>query len=176
MSLVRLIARPLLASSFVWSGLERLRKPTESGERLRPGLRRLSAVAPQLGQFAERPATVAQVLGGVQVVAGLLFALGKFPRLSASLLVGASALTSFEDSSGSSNGSRSGARLRNASLAGGVLLASVDTAGQPSLAWRAQHLTADARKHLAKTNRDLGRTVKRTAADARKTAGEVIGH
>ncbi|MGJ9402460.1 DoxX family membrane protein [Arthrobacter sp. KK5.5] len=176
MSLVRLIARPLLASSFVWSGLERLRKPNESGERLQPGLRRISTVVPQLQQFADQPAAVARVVGGVQVVAGLLFALGRFPRLSASLLVGASALASFEDSSDSANGAKSASRLRNASLAGGILLASVDTAGQPSLAWRAQHLTADARKHLAKTNRDLGRTVQRTTAEARKTAGGVIGH
>ncbi|MET1035153.1 MAG: DoxX family protein [Arthrobacter sp.] len=175
MSPVRLIARPLLASSFVWSGLERLRKPEESGERLRPGLRRISAVLPQFKEAADRPASVARIVGGVQVVAGLLFALGKFPRLSASLLVGTSALTSFEDGSNGASSS-SGARLRNASLAGGVLLAAVDTAGNPSLAWRAQHLTADARKQLHKTNKDLGRAVRRTAKDARKTAGEVIGH
>ena len=36
--------------------------------------------------------------------------------------------------------------LKNISLTGGVLLASVDTAGKPSLAWRAEHLAADARK------------------------------
>ncbi|MEE1622189.1 DoxX family protein [Zafaria sp. Z1313] len=172
MSPVRAIARPLLASSFIWSGVERLRKPEEAGEQLRPTLRRASAVLPQLREAAEKPALVARVIGGVQVIAGVLFALGRFPRLSASLLVGSSLLASVDGSSPH----RTGDRLKNASLAGGVLLASVDTAGQPSIAWRAQHLTADARKQLHRTNKELGRAVKRTAADARKSAESVIGH
>jgi hypothetical protein len=44
-----------------------------------------------------------------------------------------------------------------------VLLASVDTAGKPGLAWRAEHLAADARK-----------TATHFAADARKTTGKKL--
>ncbi len=53
--------------------------------------------------------------------------------------------------------------LKNVTLTGGVLLASVDTAGKPSLAWRAEHLAADARK-----------TTSHLAADARKTTGKKL--
>jgi uncharacterized membrane protein YphA (DoxX/SURF4 family) len=172
MSLVRLVARPLLASSFIWSGIERLRSPEEAGDKLEPQLRRAAKMAPVLEEAARRPVLTARVLGAVQVSAGLLFAFGRFPRLSASLLVGSAALSHLANTEPQTAASR----LKNASLAGGVLLASVDTAGSPSLAWRAQHLGADARKQLRKTNKELGQAVKRTALEARKTAEDVIGH
>jgi hypothetical protein len=53
--------------------------------------------------------------------------------------------------------------LKNLSLSGGALLASVDTAGKPGLAWRAEHLAADARKSAT-----------HLAADARKTTGKKL--
>lgn len=176
MSLIRLIARPLLASSFAWNGLDRVRKPEECGERLRPTLRRAASVFPQLEPLASKPALVARGLGATQVISGLMLALGKFPRLSAVLLVGTAALTSFDDHATAGTSRTLAARLKNVSLAGGVLLASVDTAGKPSLLWRARHLSADARKQLHKTNKDVGRAVRKTAGDARKTAEGVIGH
>lgn len=175
MSLVRLIARPLLASSFVLTGLDRVRKPEESGERLRPNLRRAASVFPQLEPVASKPALVARCIGAAQVVSGLMLALGKFPRFSALVLVGSSALTGFNDNAGDSRVLTSN-RIKNISLAGGVLLASVDTAGAPSLAWRARHLGHDARKQLAKTNKELSKTVREGAKDARKTTEGVIGH
>ena len=38
------------------------------------------------------------------------------------------------------------------SMLGGALLASVDTAGQPGLVWRAQHAAEDLRKNIEKTS------------------------
>jgi putative oxidoreductase len=35
---------------------------------------------------------------------------------------------------------------KNASLAGGLLIAALDTAGKPGLAWRASHAAHDARR------------------------------
>ena len=95
---------------------------------------------------------LARVIGGTQVGAGVLFAFGKFARLSATLLAVISALNAFVEwrsadiSSKEGRDARRTQLLKNVTLTGGVLLASVDTAGKPSLAWRAEHLAADARK------------------------------
>jgi uncharacterized membrane protein YphA (DoxX/SURF4 family) len=178
MSLARLIARPLLASSFVWSGVERLRRPEETGRPLEPSLRRLGTAVPALAPLAQRPRTVGRIVGGLQIGAGALLALGKFPRLSASLLAGTAALTAVGDSATSAGG-RTPALLKNFSLAGGVLLASVDTAGQPSLAWRARKLGTGARRELGRElgkAGQLGRPVRQAVAEVRKGAQEVIGH
>ena len=92
-----------------------------------------------MAPLAQRPRTVGRIVGGLQIGAAALLAFGKFPRLSASLLASTAALTAVGDSA-TAAGSRTPALLKNLSLAGGVLLASVDTAGQPSLAWRARKL------------------------------------
>ncbi|MDN6201028.1 MAG: DoxX family protein, partial [Micrococcaceae bacterium] len=102
MSLARLIARPLLASSFVLTGLDRVRKPEESGERLRPNLRRAASVFPQLESVAAKPALAARCIGAAQVLSGLMLALGKLPRFSAFVLVGYSAVPGFNDNAGAS--------------------------------------------------------------------------
>jgi hypothetical protein len=97
------------------------------------------------------------------VGAGVLFGLGKFSRLSATLLTVISLLNTFVEwrsadiSTKEGREARRNQLLKNVSLSGGALLASVDTAGKPGLAWRAEHLAADARK---------------TAADAKKTTGK----
>lgn len=58
--------------------------------------------------------------------------------------------------------------LKNISLTGGVLLASVDTAGQPSIAWRAEHLAADAKKVT-------GKQIKRADKAVRKAVDNAVG-
>ena len=58
--------------------------------------------------------------------------------------------------------------LKNISLTGGVLLASVDTAGRPSLAWRAEHLAADAKKVT-------GKQIKRADKAVRKAVDHAVG-
>ncbi|GAA4363582.1 DoxX family protein [Paeniglutamicibacter cryotolerans] len=164
MSLIRLIARPLLASSFVYAGLERLRKPLETSRSLEPNLRRVSSLVPQASTAAEHPVLMARIIGGVQVGAGILLALGKAPRTAALLLVGTSAVTAVSDSAAQTGfKDRSSSLLKNLSLVGAVLLAAADTAGKPSLAWRTQHL-----------GKDAGRQLRKSADEAVKTAQKVI--
>ncbi|GHD08720.1 DoxX family protein [Zhihengliuella salsuginis] len=171
MSAVRLLARPLLASSYIWTGVERLSKPQQTAARLRRVLDKVADKCPQAAVVADRPELLARAIGGTQIVAGLLFAAGKAPRFSAATLVLSSLVAAADDYADSSLGDK----LKSASLAGGVLLASVDTAGQPSLAWRAQHLSKEARKQLTRANKDVTRAVKRKAEDAAKSAEDVLG-
>jgi uncharacterized membrane protein YphA (DoxX/SURF4 family) len=165
MSFVRFLARPMLASSFVLAGMDKLRNADDTAAQLSPVLRRAAESLP----FQTNELVLARVIGGTQVGAGICLALGKASRLSATVLAVISALNGFVEwrsadiSSKQGRDARRKQLLKNVSLTGGVLLASVDTAGKPSLAWRAEHLAADARK-----------TTAHLAADARKTTGKKL--
>jgi uncharacterized membrane protein YphA (DoxX/SURF4 family) len=175
MSVVRFLARPLLASSFIVAGAHKLKNADETAEQLSPVLRRAADALPV--RVEEK--TLARAIGATQVGAGVLFALGKAPRFSASILALTSALNTFVEWRTADIGTpelrtaRRAALLKNASLAGGVLLASVDTAGRPSLAWRAQHLAADAAKATKDARLDATKAAKSVRADAARTAKSV---
>jgi uncharacterized membrane protein YphA (DoxX/SURF4 family) len=155
----------MLASSFVLAGLDKLKNADDTAEQLSPLLRKATASLP----FRTDDKTMARVIGGTQVGAGVLFGLGKFSRLSAMLLTVISALNTFVEWRSADISTKEGRQtrrsqlLKNLSLSGGILLASVDTAGKPGLAWRAEHLAADARKSAS-----------HLAADARKTSGRKL--
>lgn len=167
MSLVRVLARPMLASSFILSGLDRLLHTKETAQQLSPVLRPLAAALPV--NASERSLAVA--LAGTQVGAGVLLALGKFSRSAAVALSVTAALTtaveyraaSSETKEGKSH--RRGQLAKNIGLLGGALLASVDTAGRPGLAWRAGRLIDSGKKTTAKQLKKADQSVRSLAHD-----------
>jgi uncharacterized membrane protein YphA (DoxX/SURF4 family) len=175
MSVVRFLARPLLASSFIIAGADKLKNADETAEQLSPVLRRAADALPV--RVEEK--TLARAIGATQLSAGVLFAFGKAPRLSASVLALTSALNTFVEWRTADIGTpelrsaRRAALLKNASLAGGVLLASVDTAGRPSMAWRAQHFAADAAKATRGARVDAAKAAQSVRADAARSAQTV---
>jgi uncharacterized membrane protein YphA (DoxX/SURF4 family) len=176
MSLVRLAARPMLAAPFIWSGLERLRNPKEAAAQLEGSLNTLASVAPKATIAANKPELVARVLGGVQLVAGSMFAIGRMPRFSSAILVGTALVNALAESQAELPDAEKLPRfLKNIGLAGGVLLASVDTDGNPSLAWRAQHFAQDAKKSIEKTNAQVSNAIRSTSGDARKKVEDTFG-
>lgn len=176
MSLVRLAARPMLAAPFIWTGLERLRNPKEAAAQLEGSLNTLASVTPKATVVANQPELVARVLGGVQVVAGSMFAIGRMPRFSSAVLVGTALINALAEAQAEvPDAEKLPKFLKNIGLAGGVLLASVDTAGNPSLAWRAQHFAQDAKKTLEKTNAQVTNAVRSTTEDARKRVEDTFG-
>ncbi|BCT76726.1 hypothetical protein SCMU_25680 [Sinomonas cyclohexanicum] len=172
MSAVRLIARPLLGSSFIVAGASKLKNADDTAEQLSPALRRAADALPV--HVDEK--LLARAVGASQLGAGVLFALGKAPRLSASVLAITSALNAFVEwrsadiSTPDGRGARRSGLLKNLSLLGGVLLASVDTDGRPSLAWRAQNVAADA----SKAGRRRLASAEKGIADAQKTTGKAL--
>ena len=156
MTLIRKVARPLLGASFIAGGVDRLRRPEEAGEELQPTLDEIASYIPQAESVTSNPKLAAQVLGGVQVGAGALLAIGKFPRLAALALCGTHKLSSYAEYRSAPVGSQdevSAQRknlLKNVSILGGLGLAAVDTAGRPSLAWRAEHISKNAQKKGAR--------------------------
>lgn len=185
MTLIRKVARPLLGASFIAGGVDRLRRPDEAAEELRTPLQEIASIVPQAEPVTSNPRLAAQVLGGVQVGAGVLLALGKFPRLAAFTLAGAHKLNSYAEyrsapvDSEADVAAQRTTLLKNISILGGLGLAMVDLNGRPSLAWRAEHISKRAQKKGAKFGEktmkwaeDLGDdatgTLKAWEKDARK--------
>jgi uncharacterized membrane protein YphA (DoxX/SURF4 family) len=141
--LIRRIARPMLAATFISRGVEALRSPKPAADAARPTLERLSKLPDPVGANVPTNAeTVAKVTAGVQIGAGMLLAAGRLPRISSAAL----ALSVVPGSLGSHafwNESEPGrksterrALLTDVGLIGGLIIASVDTEGKPSLGWR----------------------------------------
>lgn len=181
MSFVRFLARPMLASSFVLAGMDKLKNADDTATQLSPLLRRAAESLP----FQTNEKVLARVIGGTQIGAGVLFALGKSARLAAGVLAVISTLNGYVEWRSADITSKAGrdARrkqlLKNISLTGGVLLAAVDTNGRPSLAWRAEHLAADARKsagHLATdVKKNTGKQLKKADKAVRKAVDHTVG-
>ncbi|MCQ9162900.1 MULTISPECIES: DoxX family protein [unclassified Arthrobacter] len=170
MTIVRALARPMLASSFILSGLDSLRNVDRTTRQLDPVLDRVSAALP----FDASEKTLARAIAGAQVGAGVLLATGKFARPAALLLTATAAVTTFVEYRSSATDTkeakahRRSQLARNIGLLGGALLASVDTAGRPGLAWRAGKLIESGRK-------GTNRRIKAADRNARALAHDVTG-
>jgi putative oxidoreductase len=173
MTVVRRLARPMLASMFIVGGLDALRHPKSkvpAAEDVAP------PIAAKLPYLPEDPEQLVKINGAVQVGAGTLLALGRFPRLSSILLAGSIIPTTLaghrfweiEDP-----GNRAQQQIhffKNLGLLGGLMLAAVDTEGRPGLAWRAQHAT----HHVADTSRRARKVARLEARLAARAAREKL--
>jgi len=141
--LVRRIARPLLSAVFIGQGIDALRRPEQAAETARPtveGLQKLPQAAAT--KVSLDPESLARVTAAVQIGGGLLLATGKLPRLASAAL----ACSVVPGSLGGhlfwteTNPERKVEQRRefftDLSLIGGLMIASVDTEGKPSLGWR----------------------------------------
>lgn len=168
MSLVRLIARPMLASYFVVQGVKNFRDP----EPLVPAAKSLvDRLGPALENRAPEvptdPKQLVRMNAATQLGAGLALATGKFPRLAA--LVLASTLVPstvarhpfWEIDDPAQRSEQRNHVLKNAGLVGGLMLASVDTEGKPGLTWRAQHAADRARNVTKSTRRKASKAAKK---------------
>lgn len=141
--LIRRVARPMLAAAFVSQGLESLRNPVVASEAARPAVEGLRKLPVSVGKsFPADPETVARVAAAAQVGGGVLLATGKLPRLAAAALAVAILPASLGAHVfwGEADPVRKARKRRDfmvdVSLLGGLIIASADTAGKPSLAWR----------------------------------------
>ncbi len=141
MDLLRRLARPMLASAFVVDGLDAMTRPArhvEKFERVSPVLEK-AGLPPVLTSDAT---LLTRASGAVSVVAGLGLATGHAPRTCAVVLAALNlpltvvnhplwtARTRTERTEALSG------LMRGAAVGGGLLLATVDREGEPSLAWK----------------------------------------
>ncbi len=141
--LIRRIARPLLSAVFIGQGVETLRNPKVTLDAAQTAVTTLQTLPDPVGsKIPSDPETVARINAVVQVGGGLLLATGKLPRI-------ASAALAFTVVPGSLGGhlfwnehdperrvQKRRDLLTDLSLLGGLIIASADTAGKPSLGWR----------------------------------------
>src|SRR5579875_1004116 len=179
MSVLRPVARPMLASIFILQGIDSLLHPdtkAPAAEKVvRPLAERVPAVPDQVEQAV-------RLNGAVQVVAGSLLAIGKFPRLSAAALVASLIPTTaaghrfWESNDKQERAQQKVHFLKNVSMLGGLLIAAGDTAGNPSIAWRGRHAAGTAKREAAlqaKTLQAEAKTVSaKTQARAAKAAAK----
>jgi putative oxidoreductase len=175
MTLVRRLARPLLASMFVVGGWDSLKNPAPKAEAAEPVGSPLAARLPYL---PEDPETLVRINGGVQLVAGTMLALGRFPRLSSTLLAASVIPTTlaghrfWEQDDPKARSQQQIHFCKNLGLLGGLILAAVDTEGKPGLAWRARHASHHAAKSTGRAKRAARREAKLVARTAALTARE----
>ena len=157
MMLLRRIARPLIAGVFISEGLAIARDPESKVEAAAPVL---AAVKDITGLTADDVALV-KANGAIMFGAGALFALNRFPRLSAIALAGTLVPTTLAGHRFWDEESNSEARTRhriqftkNASILGGLMLAAADTEGRPGLGWRARRAAKDTERMVNTAQRE----------------------
>jgi uncharacterized membrane protein YphA (DoxX/SURF4 family) len=141
--LLRRVARPLLSAVFIGQGIDALRSPKPAADAARPTLEGLQKLPDPVGSKVPTNAeTFAKVNAAVQIGGGVLLATGKVPRLASAALaatvipanLGAHMFWAEQDPERKAQKRRE--FLTDLSLLGGLIIASADTAGKPSLGWR----------------------------------------
>ena len=176
--LVRRIARPLLAAPFIYGGISTLRKPQDRVPGAAPVVEKIAETADkQLPVQVPRDVQQwVQADAAVKVVAGSLFALNKFPRLTALVLSASVVPTTlaghrfWEHEDPTERFGQISNFLKNTGLLGGLLLAAVDTEGKPSVGYRARRA---ARKAADSTEKSFEKAQKRAAKAQKKAAKKV---
>jgi uncharacterized membrane protein YphA (DoxX/SURF4 family) len=141
--LIRRIARPLLSAVFIGQGVDSLRNPKAAADAARPTVEGLQALPDPVGSKVPSDVeTFARINAAVQIGGGLLLATGKMPRVASAALactvipgnLGAHMFWTEVDPERKAQKRRD--FLTDLSLLGGLIIASADTAGKPSLGWR----------------------------------------
>ncbi|WP_222192768.1 DoxX family protein [Modestobacter italicus] len=178
--LVRRIARPMLAATFIYGGVDTLRNPQSRV----PGA---APVVEQITEIAEKQLPVevshdveqwVKINAGVHVGAGTLLALGKFPRFSALALATSLVPTTlaghrfWEHTDPKERFGQTSNFLKNVGMFGGLLIAAVDTEGKPSVGWWAKRTAgaaaAAAEASYEKASKKAAKAQKRAAKQTKK--------
>lgn len=165
MTLIRLLARPMLASTFAVGAVAGLRNAPALAEKSKPVIDKLvpavEQAAPQV-PLPKDPVTLVRLNAAAQLIAAVSLARGRAPRLSSAVLAASLAPTTvaghpfWQESDPEAKQEQMFHFFKNLSVLGGLVLAAVDTAGQPGVAYRAQSAGRTARreaKHLARATR-----------------------
>jgi len=149
----------MLSSMFITGGVNSLKNSDYLSRQAKPVTEKL---APTVDKATERlpfqldSKQMVQLNGVVHVVGGFCLATGRAPRLSALALAATLAPTTFgghrfwEENDPQQKANQQIHFFKNVSMMGGLLLASVDTAGKPSLAWRARRQASKTRHRAGK--------------------------
>ena len=174
MTVLRRVARPLLASIFISGGVDAVRNPGSKAIAAETVTPQLTSAIPALeGKDTEQ---LVRINGGVQIGAGSLLAIGRFPRLSALALAASIIPTTaaghrfWEKDDQMQRAQQRIHFLKNLSILGGLLIAAADTEGQPGLGWRTKHTAEHAGAAVERSRRKARRAAKTAKREAKLTA------
>ncbi|MFD9615567.1 DoxX family membrane protein, partial [Streptomyces sp. NPDC059083] len=172
--MLRRIAHPMLATVFVVDGIDTLANPDPRVKTATAAVQKgEQKLPPQLAKYLpDDPGRVVRINAAVRIGGGVLLALGKLPRLSTAVLAATvipAALSEpgyWTEEDPERRAAKRTALLKDVSLLGGLLIASTDRQGKPSLGWRG-------RRALDKLHSETGPAHDRVAqlADAAKEHG-----
>jgi putative oxidoreductase len=163
----------MAASIFIIQGYDTFRRPQRVAPLAKPVVRPLAERVPAVPAKTEQ---AVRINGAVQMVAGALLALGRFPRLSALAMAGTLVPTTlaghrfWEADEDADQAQQRIHFLKNLSMFGGLLIAAADTAGNPSLAWRTRHAAKTARREASLVARTARATSKASVKAGRASA------
>ena len=135
MSLIRVVARPMLASMFVVGGANALREAPALAAKAKPVA---DKIAPALAQAMPQvpvptdPATWVRINGAIHVVGGAMLATGHLPRLTSWALAATLVPTTFvghafwKQTDPTARKNQSVHFFKNVSMIGGLLMAGID--------------------------------------------------
>jgi len=176
MTVVRLLARPMLASMFVVGGVSAFKNADKMAAKAKPVYDRIVPAAEKAVPQAPLPKDAEAMVKAnavAQVAGGLLLATGKMPRLSADILALTLVPTTlaghrfWEETDPGAKANQKVHFFKNVSMFGGLLLAGVDTEGRPGLAWRVKHGAKAARREAKHARKAARREAKRASTSAK---------
>jgi putative oxidoreductase len=142
----------MLASVFAIQGYDTLRRPERVAPLAEPVAQPVTEHVPALPDKTEQ---LVRINGGIQLAAGSLLALGRWPRLSALAIAATLVPTTlaghrfWEADDTQERAQQRIHFLKNLAILGGLLITAADTAGRPSLAWRSRHAARSARHDVS---------------------------
>ena len=160
----------MLASIFIVQGLDSLLHPDTKASAAEKVVRPLAERVPVVPDQVEQ---AVRLNGAVQLVAGSLLAIGRFPRVSAAVLAASLIPTTaaghrfWESDDKQERAQQKIHFLKNVTMLGGLLIAAGDTAGNPSVIWRGRHAAKTAKREAALTAQSLQAQAKTVSAQAK---------
>lgn len=142
--LLRRIARPMVASVFIYDGLDALRRPAPHAVTAQNTMERCAKTVGIKHNFTPRELKfIVRVHGGLTVAAALGLAVGRAPRSSALFLAGLALPLAIAQQPFTSNVTPRGVRtekfVRSLGAIGAAILVGVDHEGRPGMGWRMAH-------------------------------------
>lgn len=176
----------MLASFFIVNGAKAAAKPDQLVADADPIARKVvplvqQVAPPSVANYVPRDTRqLVRITGAAQVLGGLGLATGLGRRASAALLSASMVphVLASRPGKGATAEQKTAARsvmLRNVALLGGALIASQDTQGKPSLAWRASHEARQLSREAQAQKKALSKAASKQSRSMKKQAKQLSG-
>ena len=176
----------MLASFFIVNGAKAAAKQDQLVADADPIARKVvplvqQVAPPSVANYVPRDTRqLVRITGAAQVLGGLGLATGLGRRASAALLSASMVphVLASRPGKGATAEQKTAARsvmLRNVALLGGALIASQDTQGKPSLAWRASHEARQLSKEAQAQKKALSKAASKQSRSMKKQAKQLSG-